>query len=295
VREPLPIAAAVGGHLGRTTAYHTGHGACAGAWTLLSEHSNTVCGPIPPRSDQVVRIHSLDIQVRPAAEAPDRDRSPKWQRRPEQRRREILDSALWVFGRFGYQRATLADVAERAGVSPGTVSHYFGSKGELFQEVIAQHFMGFVVQEEALLASSAGPVRPLLHQLLRRMWDHAWTPGILELMQVVQVEAAEFPESGRLLCRQLGERWRSLVGRILESGAGTGEFRALDPEPAARAMSYTLFGVAQKVSTFSRFDPSMPDREVMWQTVLEMIDRFLLAELPCEEPTAALREGTQSD
>jgi AcrR family transcriptional regulator len=128
--------------------------------------------------------------VRPAVEGPDRDRSPKWQRRPEQRRREILDSALWVFGRFGYQRATLADVAERAGVSPGTVSHYFGSKGELFQEVIAQHFMGFVVQEEALLASSAGPVRPLLHQLLRRLWDHAWTPGILELMQVVQVEAA---------------------------------------------------------------------------------------------------------
>jgi hypothetical protein len=60
-------------------------------------------------------------------------------------------------------------------------------------------------------------------------------------------------------------------------------------------MSYTLFGVAQKVSTFSRFDPSMPDREVMWRTVLEMIDRFLLAELPCEESTAALREGTQSD
>jgi AcrR family transcriptional regulator len=202
---------------------------------------------------------------------------------------------LWVFGRFGYQRATLADVAERAGVSPGTVSHYFGSKGELFHEVIADHFRGFVAQEEALLASTAGPVRHLLHQLLRRMWDHAWTPGILELMQVVQVEAPEFPESGLLLCRQLGERWRGLVGRILESGARTGEFRTLDPELTARAMSYTLLGVAQKVSTFSRFDPSMPDREVMWRTVLDMIDRFLLAELPCEESSVAFREGTQRD
>lgn len=242
--------------------------------------------------------HSPAAPARSSAPAPEvpnpsveqLDRVPKWQRRPEQRRREILDSALWVFGRFGYHRATLADVAERAGVSPGTVSHYFGSKGELFQEVIAGHFMGFVAQEEALLASSTGPVRPLLHQLLRRMWDHAWTPGILELMQVVQVEVAEFPESGRLLCRQLGERWRGLVGRILESGARTGEFRALDPELAARAMSYTLLGVAQKVSTFSGFDSSMPDREVMWRTVLEMIDRFLLAELPCEESNP-VREG----
>ncbi len=200
-----------------------------------------------------------------------------------------------MFGRFGYRRATLADVAERAGVSPGTVSHYFGSKGELFQEVISDHFMGFVAQEEALLASSTGPVRPLLHQLLRRMWDHAWTPGILELMQVVQVEVAEFPGSGRLLCRQLGERWRGLVGRILESGARTGEFRVLDPELAARAMSYTLLGVAQKVSTFSGFDPSMPDREVMWRTVLEMIDRFLLAELPCDDSTAVFRKEAQRD
>jgi AcrR family transcriptional regulator len=202
---------------------------------------------------------------------------------------------LWVFGRSGYQRATLADVAERAGVSPGTVSHYFGSKGELFQEVIADHFLGFVAQEEAILASSSGPVRPLLHQLLRRMWDHAWTPGILELMQVVQVEVAEFPESGRLLCRQLGERWRGVVGRILESGARTCEFRALDPELAARAMSYTLLGVAQKVSTFARFDPGMPDREIMWQTVLDMIDRFLLAELPCDESTAVSWEGRLRD
>src|SRR5919197_5710263 len=101
-------------------------------------------------------LYSPGAQMKSQLDTVDRDHVPKWQRRPEQRRREILDSALWAFGRFGYQRATLADVAERAGVSSGTVCHYFGSKAELFQEVIADHFMGFVVQEEAVIASHRG-------------------------------------------------------------------------------------------------------------------------------------------
>jgi AcrR family transcriptional regulator len=217
-------------------------------------------------------------------------RQPKWQRRPEQRRREILDSALWAFGRFGYRRATLADVARRAGVSPGTVSHYFGSKAELFQAVIADHFMGFVVQEEAVLAIHQGSMRPLLHQMLRRMWDHAWSPGILQLMQVVQVEAPEFPESGRFLCRQISERWRALFGRVLEAGRQTGEFRQLELDVAARAIGWSMLGVAQKLSAFSNFDPELPDREVMWQAVLEMIDRFVLAEPPCGESADSVEE-----
>ena len=63
---------------------------------------------------------------------------PRWQRRPDDRRAEILDAAVLAFGQSGYKRTTLADVAERAGISPGTVSHYFGSKAALFEEVIAE-------------------------------------------------------------------------------------------------------------------------------------------------------------
>jgi AcrR family transcriptional regulator len=223
------------------------------------------------------------------------DRSPKWQRRPEQRRREILDAAVWAFGRFGFERATLADVAAQAGVCPGTVSHYFGSKGELFEAVIADRFVGFVAQEEAVVASHQGPMRDLLHRLLRRIWDHAWTPGTLDLIQVVQVEAPEFPESGRFLCRQLSERWRRLFGRVLEAGRERGEFRQLDSDVTARIIGYSLLGVAQKVSAFSRFDPEMPEREAIWQAMLEMVDRFVMAELPCVGASAASREGVQRE
>ncbi len=209
-------------------------------------------------------------------------RIPKWHRRPDDRRLEILDGAVLAFGKNGYERTTLADVAEHAGVCAGTVSHYFGSKARLFEEMIAERLMPLVESEEANVAGHYGSARTLLHQLLRRLWERAWEPGILELVRVVKVESAEFPESGRLLCQEMGERWRQLYVGILTAGMQSGEFRCLDVDVTARTISYSLLGVAEKVSAFRSFDPRMPDREAMWQSVLELVDRFVLVELPLE-------------
>jgi AcrR family transcriptional regulator len=205
---------------------------------------------------------------------------PRWHRRPDERRGEILDCAVQVFGRSGYKRTTLAQVAERAGVSAGTVCHYFGCKATLFEEVIAERLMPFVELEEASLAEHRAPAGDLLHQLLRRFWDRAWEPGILDLVRVVKVESGEFPESGRLLCKQLGERWRRLFGGILTAGIKSGEFRPLEVDVVARTISYAVIGVAEKVSAFQAYDPDMPEREAMWQMVREMVDRFVLVKLP---------------
>jgi membrane fusion protein (multidrug efflux system) len=203
--------------------------------------------------------------------------SPRWQRRPKDRRSEILDSAVLAFGQNGYKRTTLADVAARARVSAGTVSHYFGSKAQLFEEVVAERLMPSIEIEEASLAQHRGPAWELLEQLLRRFWERAWQPGTLDLLQVVKVESAEFPESGRMLCRQLGDRWRKLYGTILAAGIKSGEFRRMDVNVTARTMSYAVLGVADKVSTFGSYDATMPEREVMWQAVREMVSRFVLA------------------
>lgn len=52
------------------------------------------------------------------------------------RREEILESALDVIGRKGYQNASLKQIAEGVGVTPAALLHYFGSKEELFTEVL---------------------------------------------------------------------------------------------------------------------------------------------------------------
>ena len=50
----------------------------------------------------------------------------------ERTRAAILKAAQDLFAEFGYERATVRDVAARAAIDPAMVMRYFGSKDELF-------------------------------------------------------------------------------------------------------------------------------------------------------------------
>ena len=57
---------------------------------------------------------------------------------PEARRRQILDSARGLFEERGYAAVSMGDVAVAAEVTRGLVHHYFGSKRELYLEVVRE-------------------------------------------------------------------------------------------------------------------------------------------------------------
>jgi AcrR family transcriptional regulator len=65
--------------------------------------------------------------------------TPRPGSRAEQRRRteaRILGAAAQIFLTAGYERTTIRAVASAASVDAGLVMHYFGSKQELFRQVI---------------------------------------------------------------------------------------------------------------------------------------------------------------
>lgn len=57
---------------------------------------------------------------------------------PDQRREQILRVATAAFREAGYAGVSLEAVADAAGVTRGLVHHYFGSKRDLFVEVVRQ-------------------------------------------------------------------------------------------------------------------------------------------------------------
>jgi AcrR family transcriptional regulator len=64
---------------------------------------------------------------------------------PAARESAILDVARAIFETEPYDAVTLEQVAERAGVSPALVHHYFGSKRGLFHALVKQAIEGFLV------------------------------------------------------------------------------------------------------------------------------------------------------
>lgn len=54
----------------------------------------------------------------------------------DERRRLILDAATALFLRRPYGQVSISDIADAAGVAKGLLHHYFGSKRDLYLEVV---------------------------------------------------------------------------------------------------------------------------------------------------------------
>ena len=66
----------------------------------------------------------------------------------------ILDAAESFFARRGYDATTLAEIGEEAGVSRGTPSYFFGSKEELYVEVLERMYQ----ERNAVLGPAFAPL-----------------------------------------------------------------------------------------------------------------------------------------
>jgi len=83
-------------------------------------------------------------------------------------RQALLDAARELFGVRGYDRTTLRDVAERAGVDAALVARYFGGKVDLYLAAIAAEPPLFGPDDDA----------PLLNRLVQSILRRTDTAGV---------------------------------------------------------------------------------------------------------------------
>lgn len=58
---------------------------------------------------------------------------------PEERKQEIMDTAMTVFAEKGYEQTTMRDIAEAVGIVPGLCYRYFESKQVLFEAAVRRY------------------------------------------------------------------------------------------------------------------------------------------------------------
>jgi AcrR family transcriptional regulator len=101
------------------------------------------------------------------------------------RRQEILEIAMDTFAARGYNNASLAEIADRAGVTQAGVLHYFRSKAQLLTSVLA-------LRDEADI-EELGTERPRGLAFLRHLVDTARhnteREGIVQLYAVLSAES----------------------------------------------------------------------------------------------------------
>jgi AcrR family transcriptional regulator len=160
---------------------------------------------------------------------------PRWRRAPGERPGQIIEAALEVFGEVGLARARLDDIARRAGISKGTIYVYFPDKEELFKEVVRK----VVIQniERAEREYITGTPTDQLTRFMRDYWQFLRSPVFAALYRMVISELRNFPDLAQFYATEVIARGMRLLIEIIRRGIDAHEFRAMDPEAAARSLT----------------------------------------------------------
>jgi AcrR family transcriptional regulator len=161
---------------------------------------------------------------------------PRFERRKEARPSEILDAALDLFVERGYAATRLEDVAQRAGVSKGTVYLYFDSKEDLFKAVVRSGIVRAIEDAELQLAGLDEPSAELLRRLFAGWWAHIGSTRLSGIPKLMIAEAQNFPELARFYYAEVVQRGSRLFEQMIARGIARGEFRAVNVDYAARAL-----------------------------------------------------------
>ena len=89
--------------------------------------------------------------------------------RSQETRTRVLRAAIRLIASSGVQQATMASVAEEAGVSPGAIQHQFADKSGLLLAVI-DHGLDHLISELTVSVSSDAPIEGRVNEFVDAAW-----------------------------------------------------------------------------------------------------------------------------
>jgi AcrR family transcriptional regulator len=134
-------------------------------------------------------------------------------------RQALFSAAQELFAQKGFERTTLREIGELAGVDAALVARYFGSKADLYVAVVAAERLGS--RDPATHAGDERPYSSLVHmveEVLRRSDEHGPGPILQALVRFDTTDEIREAAEARLV--------RRLVAPLASSLEGDGDERA---------------------------------------------------------------------
>ena len=189
------------------------------------------------------------------------------------RRQRVLEAALAAITERGIPDTRMADIAARAGMSPGHVLYYFRSKAHILTELLRWNEDRFHEGLQAKLAKTTSAREQLMHLIRDSIPDGRGDPHWLLWLEVWAMS----PHDRELLEDQelQGRRFQDLLTVVITEGQASGEFDpSLDATDAAVRLSALIDGLAIQVAMGS---PGI-DREAMLRIATSEVGSLLRQE-----------------
>jgi AcrR family transcriptional regulator len=149
---------------------------------------------------------------------------PPRRRRGQETQGLLMEAALGVFARSGYDRATVDEIVRQAGFSKGAFYVHFETKEDLFWAMLEER----ISRQQEAFRQAVGPTQPLADNvrtilsgvfgLLRE--DPLWGSLFMEF-----AAHASRNEKVRQRLAAMYQRWRELIVAILSASRDAGRVR----------------------------------------------------------------------
>jgi AcrR family transcriptional regulator len=202
---------------------------------------------------------------------PHRPRKKPVQARSQRTVEAILKAAAQVFTRRGYAGTTTNHIAERAGVSIGSLYEYFPSKDALLVALMESHLREgeeVLARAEGEIAAGTGDLTTVVRYLVRAMVElHARDRELHRIL----FEEAPLPRALRRTLLEMEDRITDRVERLL---AGYPEVKVADPALAAAIVVQTVEALTHKLVVHDR---RAHDLDAYVEEIVRLVIRYLTA------------------
>ena len=196
--------------------------------------------------------------------------------RGQRRRREIAAVAEHVFFETGFADTTMQAIAARAGASKETLYRHFGSKEDLFAEIVASRARTFLEDLDERF-DRPGAVGDVLRSFGFKILDTMMGPDAISLCRIVVAESPRNPELGKIFMTAGPDRVRNRLAEFLTAATERKELTCRDPACAARIFLgavMTSFHLSQLVMHDAVTMTNARTREYVEEVVAVFMGRY---------------------
>jgi AcrR family transcriptional regulator len=163
----------------------------------------------------------------------------------EERRTQILEAAMVVFARQGFDQARMDDIAQEVGLSKGALYLYYKSKDAIISAILQFFFSQAMKKLQSFLESEEQP--SVREQLLRLnqyyVAEMKWMVSLLPLSFEFYAVAAR-QKTVRQFLKRYFKDYREVLAALVQRGIDRGEFRPVRAEQVAIAIAALYEGLA---------------------------------------------------
>lgn len=198
---------------------------------------------------------------------------------PEKTREDILQAAITEFVQQGLAGARVDAIAERTATSKRMIYYYFGSKEQLYVEVLVKLY-GDIRRTEHSLDLESLPAELAIRRLVEFTFDHHdRNVDFVRIVSTENIHYGEFVKQSPVI-REMSSQVLEALGKVLRRGEAEGVFRpGIDVLDVHMLMSsFSFYRVSNRHTISEIFQVELSDaaikarhREMLCEAVVRYI------------------------